>query len=140
LKSALFPVIYGADKQKVLECRRRVLQLVASARQRQEPTHFLSLPFTSTQIRLGAQQFRDSVLADFSHVSLCEKRLFAQNTTLQYAGIDEKVFLAPEKLHLTIGMLVLNSESERNEAKKALDSCADEIIRFRVKHQPEFRY
>lgn len=61
--------IFGEHKLQIVECRRKVLDLIDSARQRQEPTHFLSIPFNSTQIRVGYDDFKVQVLATCSQVS-----------------------------------------------------------------------
>uniref|UniRef100_A0A915KIY2 K Homology domain-containing protein n=1 Tax=Romanomermis culicivorax TaxID=13658 RepID=A0A915KIY2_ROMCU len=106
-------VIRGGNKMQILECRRRILAVVDSARRRYDPTHFLSIPFINAEIRNNFEHFKKKILSECSESS----------------GIREEIFMKTAKLHLTIGVMVLLSDSERNGAKDVLDSCYKEVIK-----------
>ena len=46
----------------------------------------------------------------------------------QDAGVDSSIFQNPDKLHLTVGTLVLLSNSEVENALHVLRQCQHEII------------
>ena len=50
------------DKKGVISAKTRIDVLVDSARQRQQFTHFLSIPVTSDDIITGFENFKDDVL------------------------------------------------------------------------------
>ncbi|XP_049852737.1 activating signal cointegrator 1 complex subunit 1 isoform X1 [Schistocerca gregaria] len=104
-------VITGSDKKGVAAARRRINLIVMSARQKQPFTHFISIPLTGNSIIEGFTKFREEVLES------CRNR-----------GIDASIFQVPEKLHLTIGTLVLADNEERKKAGEVLKECKDIVI------------
>lgn len=60
--------MYGRTKENVLASRRKMLNLTDSARQRQQPTHFLSIPFNSPEIQNSVSAFKSKILNDFRNV------------------------------------------------------------------------
>lgn len=56
---------------------------------------------------------------NLSHMDLFE---------FQARGLDGTIFQNPDKLHLTIGMLVLLSEAEIKAAQSLLHECQDTVV------------
>ncbi|XP_014285072.1 activating signal cointegrator 1 complex subunit 1 isoform X1 [Halyomorpha halys] len=105
-------VITGASKKDVASARRRIRLMVISSRKRHAYTHFISVPMTGLSIQSGFMSFKSEVLEK------CKDR-----------GINESIFQNPERLHLTIGLLVLSDKVERSEAGKALEECKEVVIK-----------
>lgn len=106
-------VITAATKKSVASARRRIRLMVMSSRKRQALTHFISIPVNQPSFINGFMNFKNEVLQKFG----------------KDRGIRESIFQIPERLHLTIGVLVLSDESERNEASAVLQDCKDVVIR-----------
>ncbi|GFO31161.1 activating signal cointegrator 1 complex subunit 1 [Plakobranchus ocellatus] len=100
-------VIKGQDRKGVVSAKTRIDVLVDSARRNQPFTHFLSIPVTSDDIVTSFENFKDDILFQ------CEGD----------EGVDASIFQTPQKLHLTIGTLVLLSKGEIDKAVSVLQSC-----------------
>ncbi|XP_031829837.1 activating signal cointegrator 1 complex subunit 1 [Nomia melanderi] len=111
-------VIIGCDRKGIVTARRRIDLLIAVTRKRQHSTHFLSIPLNEGHIIMKFNMFKNSVLTNLGKVS---------------KGIDERIFQTPSKLHLTIGILKLFDDVEREQAIKALDYCKEHIIKPAIK-------
>uniref|UniRef100_A0A5S6QPU5 KH domain-containing protein n=1 Tax=Trichuris muris TaxID=70415 RepID=A0A5S6QPU5_TRIMR len=108
-----FVVITGSERANVASCARRIQLIVGSARSRQPFTHFLSIPFNSDEIKAGFGDFQKRVLLSSD----------------SRGGITDDLFQRADRLHMTIGTLVLMSETERQTAKELLIRCNEEVIR-----------
>ncbi|XP_029648191.2 activating signal cointegrator 1 complex subunit 1 isoform X1 [Octopus sinensis] len=113
-------VILGRDKKGVVSAYTRLELLVISARQKQPFTHFLSIPITAKSIHNQVLEFKEDVLRE------CDGDL----------GLDASIFQNYQKLHLTIGTLVLLSESEVEKATELLNKCNENLIRPLLKDEP----
>ncbi|XP_076324235.1 activating signal cointegrator 1 complex subunit 1 [Tachypleus tridentatus] len=113
-------VIYGSHKRGVISARTRIELLVDSARQRTPFTHFLSLPLNQSCIQNGFLEFREDVLRHCDGMR----------------GIDDSIFQNPQKLHLTIGTLILLDEQERRLAGEILKQCEKEVLEPCLGGQP----
>lgn len=82
-----------------------------SARNKINFTHFISIPFTSTEVQDNFTKFKNDVLSD--------PEIF---------GIDESLFQKPQKLHLTIGTLSLLDNDDRSITAEMLQECKEFII------------
>lgn len=104
-------VITGKERSAVLSAKSRIELIVESARGRQVPTHFISIPLAcqSTKERFG--EFRKLVLEQCAE---CK-------------GFDETILQTHEKLHLTIGMMALMSDKEIATAAGLLQELKDQI-------------
>jgi len=91
----------------VLAAARMVKDIVAEARLKQRPTHFLSIPVNSDFMKQNFNQFKEEV---------CN------------LGVDPEYFTTQEKLHLSLLMLNLGDKEEEDIAKRFLDSAKTEII------------
>lgn len=105
-------VIQGQDRKGVASAKTRVDVLVDSARQKQPFTHFLSVPILSEEIMEKFEDFKFMVMDDDA----------------RDVGVDATIFQNPQKLHLTIGTLVLLSDAEVLRAKEALHQCNDDLL------------
>ncbi|XP_067143269.1 activating signal cointegrator 1 complex subunit 1-like [Centruroides vittatus] len=113
-------VITGMDKKGVSSAMRRVLLLVETIRNKTAPTHFLCIPLNIQQLKENFINFKEDILKKYSNTE----------------GLDVSLFQKPEKLHLTIGTLVLMDERERKMAAKFLEECQKEIIKPLLKENP----
>uniref|UniRef100_A0A0N8C0X7 Activating signal cointegrator 1 complex subunit n=1 Tax=Daphnia magna TaxID=35525 RepID=A0A0N8C0X7_9CRUS len=102
-------VITGFNAKDVTSAFVRVSLVVSNARKRMPFTHFVSIPLTTPNIKVRFIQFKNDVL-QFSR-----------------GAIDEDLFQNPDKLHLTIGTLVLLSNEERLRAAQSLQNCGKRI-------------
>ncbi|KAL5004729.1 hypothetical protein ScPMuIL_018185 [Solemya velum] len=105
-------VIIGHDRKGVLSAKTRVEVLVDSARQKQQFTHFLSFPVIGENVKQGFSDFKADVLRE------CDGD----------RGLDSTIFQNPDKLHLTIGTLVLLNDAEIRRAKELLHQCKEELV------------
>ncbi|CAI8032650.1 Activating signal cointegrator 1 complex subunit 1, partial [Geodia barretti] len=96
-------VIEGPAKSNVADAKRRVEIIVWTNREKEKPTHFISIPLTVPHIRDRVSLFKSSVLDS------CRRE----------RGICEDVFQLPEKFHLTVGVLRIFSEEEEEKAKSS---------------------
>lgn len=112
-------VITGINRESVAKARRRMELMALTARQKQQFTHFLSLPINSDNIKSGFLQFQGKVLAE------CRGR-----------GIGQDLFQDPCKLHLTLGTLVLLDDSDRKKAAQALQECQYDLIEPLLQNRP----
>ncbi|KDR15561.1 activating signal cointegrator 1 complex subunit 1 [Zootermopsis nevadensis] len=113
-------VITGGTKSGVSAARRRIDLIVMSARQKQQFTHFISVPFIGDSIRKRFVEFKESVL------HICKNS----------RGIDASIFQTPEKLHLTLGTLVIMDAVEREKAAQTLAECKESVIAPLLQNRP----
>lgn len=106
-------VVQGHDKKSVSSAKTRIEVLVDSARKRQPFTHFLSIPIQSEEIVEKFEEFKFNVLDDDAKDS----------------AVDASIFQSPQKLHMTIGTLVLLSPSEIQRARDLLAQCQNDLVK-----------
>ena len=94
-------IVTGVTRNGVLAACNRIDVTVATARQRQPFTHFLSLPVNAIHIQEAFLQFKSDVLSSCENVR----------------GLDETIFQKETLLHLTIGTMALLDERERTLAR-----------------------
>lgn len=104
-------VVSGVTRESVVRARRRMELIALTARQKQQFTHFLSFPVNDENIKSGFLKFQEQVLTE------CKGR-----------GIGKDIFQDPNKLHMTLGTLVLFDEPDRKKAAQALQSCEQDIV------------
>ncbi|KAL8595369.1 hypothetical protein ACOMHN_024068 [Nucella lapillus] len=105
-------VVQGRDKKGVVSAKTRVDMLVDSARQRQPFTHFLSVPVQSEDILDKFDDFKFTIMEDEARDS----------------GVDASIFQNGQKLHMTIGTLVLLNDAEIQRAKETLLQCSEDLL------------
>lgn len=105
--------ITGSNRKDVATARRRIETIVQSARHRQDATHFISLPLANSAIISKFEEFKQSVLEQYGNER----------------GVVPAIFQNPEKLHLTIGTMVLLNEAEREKARQVLLNCRNVVYR-----------
>ncbi|CAL1684825.1 unnamed protein product [Lasius platythorax] len=106
-------VITAADHKAIISARHRIDLLVETSRKKIRYTHFLSIPLNKKGIIDNYNSFKDDVLEKYGKTAY---------------NIDETLFQASSKLHLTIGMLKLLDDNEKKQAVNALMSCKEKII------------
>ncbi|KOC69171.1 Activating signal cointegrator 1 complex subunit 1 [Habropoda laboriosa] len=111
-------VILGTDHKGIVTARHRINLLMEATRKKLHPTHFLSIPLNKPEIIKEFNLFKTTVL---------------NNSKKASRGVDETIFQMPTKLHLTIGMLKLLDDTERNQAIEALNYCKEYIVKPIIK-------
>lgn len=104
--------ITGPTKESVSSARRRIEIIVLAGRNKQQFTHFLSIPVTSDGIR---NEFINTFKIDMQ------------------SEVDEKLFQNPKKLHITIATLSLLDNEDRARASQYLQDCQETIIKPIIK-------
>ena len=102
-------VIKGNSKKDVMSAKNRLDLIMVAGRSKQQFTHFLSVSFATNEIKKNFLKFKQEVLKDS-------------------VGLNESLFQKPEKLHLTIVMLVLLDNQDRVIATEYLQDCKEMII------------
>jgi len=105
-------VVSGTQRANVIRCSNRIDVMVASSRQKQPFTHFVSLPINQTHIQEAFMDFKKEVLE-----TCCSQR-----------GVEESIFQTRTLLHLTIGTMALFDDRERALAREILEDCKEQII------------
>ncbi|KAM7295498.1 putative activating signal cointegrator 1 complex subunit [Ixodes scapularis] len=100
--------ITGTTEGSIESACLRIRSIMSRLRQRECFTHFICLPFNMQPLANYVEEFKETVL------KTCSGR-----------GLEASLFQSRQKLHLTVGMLVLLDNKECSEAKKVLDSCGD---------------
>ncbi|XP_046446258.1 activating signal cointegrator 1 complex subunit 1-like [Daphnia pulex] len=101
--------ITGMNPKDVTSAFVRISLIVSNARKRMPFTHFVSIPLTTPEIKTRFLQFKNDVLR-FSR-----------------GAIEDDLFQNPDKLHLTIGTLVLLTNNDRIQAAQSLQNCKSRI-------------
>ncbi|KAE8745713.1 hypothetical protein FOCC_FOCC007597 [Frankliniella occidentalis] len=104
-------VVTGTTRESIVRARRRMELIALTARQKQQFTHFLSLPVNNENIKSGFLKFQEQVLNE------CKGR-----------GIRKDIFQDPNKLHITLGTLVLLDDDDRKKAAQALLNCKQDLV------------
>ncbi|CAL7941907.1 unnamed protein product [Xylocopa violacea] len=107
-------VIIGFHRKGILKARRRINLLIEASRKKLDFTHFLSIPLNEGHIIMKFNMFKNEVLTNSGKMS---------------RGVDERIFQTPSKLHITIGVLTLLDDTERNQAIEALNYCKEYIVK-----------
>uniref|UniRef100_A0A023GMH3 Activating signal cointegrator 1 complex subunit n=1 Tax=Amblyomma triste TaxID=251400 RepID=A0A023GMH3_AMBTT len=101
-------IITGNTEEDVESAHLRISATVNAMRQHEHYTHFVCFPLNHQKLGSTVEEFKEIV------VKSCSGR-----------GLAESLFVSRQKLHLTIGMLVLLDAKEQTIAQKVLDSCKD---------------
>ena len=108
--------VTGDNRFAVVSASNRIDSIVASARQRQGFTHFISIPVNSSEIQKDFNEFKSQVLESCSDAR----------------GLDETVFQTGTLLHMTIGTLALMDETERQKAIKILHNILEDVQQLEI--------
>ncbi|XP_075729368.1 activating signal cointegrator 1 complex subunit 1 isoform X2 [Rhipicephalus microplus] len=103
-----FFLITGQTEEDVESAQLRISAIVRSMRQREHFTHFVCFPLNNPKLANTLEEFKEIV----------EKSCTAR-------GLDKSLFVSKQKLHLTIGMLVLLDAKECSMAQGVLEDCKD---------------
>lgn len=103
----------GTSRRSIISARNRIDLLVESSRKKVQFTHFLSIPLTDKNIIDAFREFKNDVI---------------HKTGKGARRVNEKIFQNEERLHLTLDVLKLMDENERQAAAKKLIDCKKDII------------
>ena len=103
------PVVLTASTIRAIQAAKdRIEVLMESAKKRFKATHFVSIPLIMDVVKMNFNEFCDDIVKDY--------------------GFNRKIFQNPDRLHLTICLLLLNDANEIREACDELKKCQEEII------------
>lgn len=103
-------LITGTTKRDISETQRRIEELVIAGRSKKEITHFVSIPCNNSEVKANFIKFREDILHDY------------------HGGLDQSLFQNPDKLHLTVVVMVLLDDIDRNRASDLLLECKNDIV------------
>lgn len=112
---SVFTVIVGSDRKGIITAYHRINLLMEATRKKLSITHFISIPLNEGHIIMKFNMFKSDVLTRFEKTS---------------RGVNQMIFQKPSKLHLTIALLTLLDDAERNQAIEALNYCKDHIVKY----------
>ncbi|XP_012274599.1 activating signal cointegrator 1 complex subunit 1 [Orussus abietinus] len=98
----------------VISARHRIDLLMTSVRNKIHVTHFISLPLNCSNIIKGFTDFKDDVL---------------NNCGKSARGICPELFQSPQRLHLTMVLLLLLDDAEQKRATEIFGACVQNVIK-----------
>lgn len=109
-------VIKGNSEKEIIETKQRLVKFIFNIQASQRLTHFLSVKFTTEEIKRNFIIFRDEIIND--------------------TKLEASLFQKPEKLHVTVVMLSLKNEEEKARARECLETCKEKILDPVLKDKP----
>ncbi|XP_031617297.1 activating signal cointegrator 1 complex subunit 1-like [Contarinia nasturtii] len=103
--------ILGKKRESVCLAFRRIGLILINCRNKQRPTHFTCVRVVEQNIKHRFIAFKDDILKSGSTV-----------------GLQEEMFTQPDKLHITISVLVLMDDQDRRRAVDLLNDCRESIV------------
>ncbi|XP_052893024.1 activating signal cointegrator 1 complex subunit 1 [Anopheles moucheti] len=105
-------VITGTSRKAISTARSRIELIVTGARNKQQFTHFLSVPLNVPEVIKRFLDFRHKVV----------------NKLPRAFCVDESLFQQPDKLHITLCTMSLMDNEDRSNAAQILLDCQESII------------
>uniref|UniRef100_A0A182TC74 K Homology domain-containing protein n=1 Tax=Anopheles maculatus TaxID=74869 RepID=A0A182TC74_9DIPT len=105
-------VVTGTSRKSVSTARSRIELIVIGARNKQQFTHFLSVPLNVPEVTKRFLDFRHKVV----------------NKLPRAFSVDESLFQQPEKLHITLCTMSLMDNEDRANAAQILLDCQQSIL------------
>ncbi|ODN03508.1 Activating signal cointegrator 1 complex subunit 1 [Orchesella cincta] len=105
-------VIRGQNESDVRRAFKRLEQIALNARLKREVTHFVCFPMNEPSVIEKVKEFKEAVMSECG---------------LHSRGLDHNIFQGPEKLHLTVCVMVLLDERERQRTSEILSSLQPTI-------------
>ncbi|XP_001687889.2 activating signal cointegrator 1 complex subunit 1 [Anopheles gambiae] len=105
-------VVSGSTRKSVAAARSRIELIVIGARNKQQFTHFLSVPLNVPDVMKRFAEFRHKVVRKLPVAF----------------SVDESLFQQPEKLHITLCTMALMDNEDRANAAQILLDCQESII------------
>ena len=109
-------VVKGNSEEEVIGTKNRIVQFISGSVSRQTLTHFLSVVFTTEEVKRNFATFRDEIINEMD--------------------LHKSLFQKPEKLHVTVVMLALEDEDANVKARECLAKCKETIIDPILEGQP----
>lgn len=104
-------VIMGTKRDSVCLARQRIDTIVLNSRRKLRPTHF-------NCVRIFSQTIKDN------YIKLKEEILQSGPTL----GLEDVMFIEPETLHVTLGVICLMDDVDRSFATRLLNECRESIV------------
>ncbi|XP_053664102.1 activating signal cointegrator 1 complex subunit 1 [Anopheles marshallii] len=105
-------VVTAASRKSVAIARSRIELIVIGARNKQQFTHFLSVPLNIPEVIKRFLDFRHKIV----------------NKLPRAFSVDESLFQQPDKLHITLCTMSLMDNEDRANAAQILLDCQESII------------
>lgn len=99
------------NRDSVVSARQRIDLIVLGARKKTRPTHFLSIPFATDEIKASVAEFKSKVLA------------------MELPGLKEEYFIEPEKVHVTFNVLALMDNTDRARTSSLIDEFVEKSLK-----------
>ena len=109
----MFTVVIGSNGAEIISARHQIDLLAKEGRYRVRCTHFMSIPMNHEHIINNFNDFKTEVLT---------------NSGKESRGVKENLFQIGKRLHLTLDVLWLFDDKEKQEATEVLNSCKMKII------------
>ncbi|CAK9294071.1 unnamed protein product [Gordionus sp. m RMFG-2023] len=106
-------IIKGKLEKNLILARNMIEQSIQKYRNICTPTHFVSLPLNVPSIQSNFELFKQEILEKYA----------------KDKGINEHLFQAPQKLHLTLVMLKLLDQEEVDKCAKVLKDCYEDCLK-----------
>lgn len=105
--------VSASSRKAICNGYSNIMNKVNAARLREESTHFVSFPINSQTIQESFLKFKAAVLEKYNKVR----------------GIDASIFQKPEKLHITVAVLVLLNERDKENSIEVLTKCKNTVLK-----------
>ncbi|XP_022914170.2 activating signal cointegrator 1 complex subunit 1-like [Onthophagus taurus] len=115
-------VITGSSERDICSARLRINLIVLQMREKHQVTHFLSIPLVSDQINKNFEIFKSKLMSG-----------------PPLRGVEESIFISPQKLHLTLATFVLLDDYEIDNAVGVMHECQSEILHSLFKNAPPLK-
>lgn len=104
-------------QDKIEKAKQVIEDAIKQAYDRARPTHFLSLPITSTYVTRKLTDFQSSILS----------------STFKCPGLDPSILVQPANIHITLGVFKLMNQAEIEKAVRFLKEEGPKIVNGLVK-------
>ncbi|XP_015114091.1 activating signal cointegrator 1 complex subunit 1 [Diachasma alloeum] len=105
--------ILGSSREEIITCREKIHRIAEDSRKNIRYTHFVSIPLNNDEFKGNYKAFREQILRD---------------PTREIHGIVDEMFVGGNKLHLTVGMLLLLDDEEKRKAAETLEKCVEDVV------------
>lgn len=105
--------ISGDNERNLAIALHEIHSIIGDIRNRSMVLQFIAIPLLSDEIKSNFEHFKNEILKD-------------KDTK----GLDESIFISTLKLHLTVCVLVLLNDREKQEAINTLEEYNETILKY----------
>lgn len=121
--------VKGTNHGGVYAARQQIKSIGNVAPKRELPTHFTCIKVTNSTIKENYLKFKVFIIACTSEIFFCQTIFTEENPQENILNdettpeLHESIFMRPEKLHLTFGVMCLTEHESCQQAKQLLADC-----------------